>query len=61
MNPNWEKAGGQLRLLRSGRDLDDMILEVPPIEETLLAFKRSDSSWHGHKPFSAKRRVIQFN
>ena len=61
MNPNWEKAGGQLRLLRSACDLDDMILEVPPIEVTLLAFKRSDNSWHGHKPFSGERRVIQFN
>lgn len=61
MNPNWENAGGQLRLLRSGRDLDDVILEVPPIEGTLLAFKRSDNSWHGHKPFTGERRVIQFN
>jgi len=61
MNPSWESTGGQLRLLRSANDLDDMILEVPPIEGTLLAFKRSDNSWHGHKPFTGERRVIQFN
>jgi SM-20-related protein len=61
MNANWEKAGGQLRLLRSANNLDDMILEVPPIEGTLLAFKRTDNSWHGHKPFTGERRVIQFN
>ncbi|HME84511.1 MAG TPA: 2OG-Fe(II) oxygenase [Roseiarcus sp.] len=61
MNPAWEHSGGRLRLLRSADDLDDAILEVPPAAGTLLAFKRSDNSWHGHKPFSGERRVIQFN
>ncbi len=61
MNPSWEESGGQLRLLRSGDDLEDMLAEVPPTEGTLVAFKRSDRSWHGHKPFSGERRVIQFN
>ena len=36
-------------------------MEVPPTEGTLLAFRRSNNSWHGHKPFSGLRRVIQFN
>lgn len=61
MNPEWEHAGGRLRLLRSAGNLDDAILEVPPAAGTLLAFKRSENSWHGHKPFSGERRVIQFN
>ena len=61
MNPSWEESGGRLRLLRSGDDLDDVITEVPPNEGTLLAFKRADNSWHGHKPFSGPRRAIQFN
>lgn len=61
MNSAWESSGGQLRLLRSGNNLDDVILEVPPTEGTLLAFRRSSNSWHGHKPFSGPRRVIQFN
>ena len=61
MNSAWESSGGQLRLLRSGNNLDDVILEVPPTEGTLLAFRRSNNSWHGHKPFSGPRRVIQFN
>jgi SM-20-related protein len=61
MNSNWGSVGGRLRLLRSGTDLDDMILEVPPVEGTLLAFKRSENSWHGHKPFTGERRVVQFN
>jgi SM-20-related protein len=61
MNPAWEPSGGRLRLLRSANNLDDVILEVPPTEGTLLAFRRSNNSWHGHKPFDGPRRVIQFN
>jgi SM-20-related protein len=61
MNSTWEKPGGRLRLLRSGKSLDDIIVEVPPVDGTLLAFKRADNSWHGHEPFVGERRVIQFN
>ena len=61
LNSKWESAGGRLRLLQSGNNLDDMVLELPPVAGTLLAFKRSDNSWHGHKPFAGERRVIQLN
>ncbi len=61
MNPEWEHSGGRLRLLRSSDNLEDVITEVPPDAGTLIAFKRSDNSWHGHKPYSGERRVIQFN
>jgi SM-20-related protein len=61
MNETWREAGGRLRLLRSARDLNDIIVEVPPVAGTLLAFKRSNNSWHGHAPFAGERRVIQFN
>src|SRR5262249_52136819 len=61
LNPAWEHPGGRLRLLNSGADLDDLVAEVPPAEGTLLAFKRAENSWHGHKPFAGERRVIQFN
>jgi SM-20-related protein len=61
MNPKWEQSGGRLRLLRCADDLDDVIAEVPPEAGTLLAFRRSDNSWHGHKPFVGPRRVIQLN
>jgi len=61
MNPTWEKPGGRLRLLRSGSDLNDVLVEVPPVEGTLVAFERADNSWHGHEPFVGERRVIQFN
>jgi hypothetical protein len=61
MNESWEQAGGRLRLLRSADNLNDIITEVPPVAGTMLAFKRSDNSWHGHEPFAGERRVIQFN
>src|SRR5207247_3868856 len=61
MNAGWESAGGRLRLLRSGNNLDDTILEVPPTEGTLLEFRRSNNSWHGHKQFYDPRRFIHTN
>ena len=61
MNESWQDTGGRLRLLRSADNLDDIIAEVPPVAGTLLAFKRSDNSWHGHEPFAGERRVVQFN
>ncbi len=61
MNPKWEPEGGRLRLLRSAESLDDPILEVPPCQGTLLAFRRSNNSFHGHKSFAGPRRVVQFN
>jgi SM-20-related protein len=61
LNPDWDDAGGRLRLLRSRDDINDVAVEVPPSDGTLVAFLRSDRSWHGHLPFEGERRVIQFN
>jgi hypothetical protein len=61
LNDSWTADGGRLRLLRSRTDLEDYAVEVPPVEGTLLAFRRSDHSWHGHKPYEGPRRAIQFN
>jgi len=61
VNPDWDDASGRLRLLRSRDDIDDVAVEVPPSDGTLVAFLRSDRSWHGHLPFEGERRVIQFN
>lgn len=61
LNPAWDKEGGRLRLLRGPRDLNDMVCEVPPNGGTLLAFRRSEHSWHGHEPYEGQRRAIQMN
>ena len=60
MNPPWEASGGRLRILRSPR-LDDFAAEVPPNQGTLLAFRRTDTSWHGHESFAGPRRAVQMN
>jgi SM-20-related protein len=61
MNDSWDGEGGRLRVLRSGSDLEDYAAEVPPEAGTLLAFRRSEKSWHGHEPFVGERRVLQLN
>lgn len=61
LNENWEHSGGRLRLLRNGHDVDDYVDEVCPDNGTLLVFKRSDNSWHGHHPFEGPRRSLQMN
>jgi hypothetical protein len=61
MNETWDEDGGRLRILRNGTDLNDYVEEVPPHGGTLLVFRRSDRSWHGHEPFQGQRRAIQMN
>jgi hypothetical protein len=61
LNENWKQDGGRLRILRNGRDVDDYVAEVAPDNGTLLVFKRSDNSWHGHHPFEGSRRSLQMN
>jgi SM-20-related protein len=61
LNENWQQPGGRLRILRDGKDVDNFAAEVPPDNGTLLVFKRSDTSWHGHHPFEGPRRSLQMN
>ena len=61
MNERWQEDAGRLRLLRGPDNLDDYVAEVPPFGGTLLVFRRSETSWHGHKPFVGPRRAIQLN
>jgi SM-20-related protein len=61
LNENWPHPGGRLRLLRNGHDVEDYVAEVAPDNGTLLVFKRSDNSWHGHDPFEGPRRSLQMN
>ena len=61
LNEAWSHESGKLRLLRRGDDLEDYAAEVSPDNGTLLIFKRSDKSFHGHGPFDGVRRSIQMN
>jgi len=58
---SWESPTGRLRLLRNGSDLENYVAEIEPAGGTLLIFRRSDNSWHGHHPYAGKRRAIQLN
>jgi len=61
MNPRWADQGGRLRILGSGTNIDDVAAEISPTVGTLLVFKRSNHSFHGHLPFEGERKVIQMN
>ena len=60
LNPEWTSEGGRLRLLRS-KKLDDYVAEVAPTMGSLIIFRRSDRSWHGHQPYEGRRMSLQFN
>ncbi|HTW72737.1 MAG TPA: 2OG-Fe(II) oxygenase [Acetobacteraceae bacterium] len=57
----WSQHDGCLRLLRGPHDLDDYVVEVPPVNGTLLVFPNSPHSWHGHKVFTGQRYSLQLN
>lgn len=61
LNDDWtDTSSGCLRFLHRIDDFEDMVVpEVRPVFGTLVAFKRSDNSFHGHLPFEGERRVIQ--
>ena len=61
LNDGWSAPDGRLRLLDARRDLAAPAVEAPPTMGTLLAFRRSDHSWHGHTPYVGQRRVLQLN
>lgn len=61
MNPAWDEAGGRLRLLRRADDLEAYVAEVAPTAGTMVAFRRSDASFHGHHPHRGERRSLQLN
>jgi hypothetical protein len=61
LNPEWEEAGGRLRLLRNGKDIDSYVLEIPPVAGNMVVFRRGENSWHGHLPSKGRRLSLQFN
>jgi SM-20-related protein len=60
-NPDWQHADGQLRMLRSKEDIENYTAQVKPEGGTMLAFRRTDHSWHGHTRFVGERRMVQLN
>ena len=63
LNPGWSSGGGggNLRMPRSGSDIDDYATEAPARMGVLVAFLCTPEAWHGHKPFAGRRRSIQLN
>lgn len=60
MNDAWEAdQSGRLRVLYDDKNYESYALEVPPTMGHVFAFLRSDKSWHGHKPFTGERKVVQ--
>jgi SM-20-related protein len=60
-NEQWDHPEGQIRLLRAKDDIENYAAQVPPEGGTLLAFRRTDHSWHGHTRFVGERRMVQVN
>ncbi|TGD71593.1 2OG-Fe(II) oxygenase [Mangrovimicrobium sediminis] len=60
-NEDWPHEDGQLRMLRSPSDIEDYAAQVPPLGGTMLAFRRTGHSWHGHTRFVGERRMVQIN
>jgi SM-20-related protein len=61
LNAGWVGSEGQLRLLRNGSDIEAQAVEIPASLGSLVVFRRTDHSWHGHTPFVGQRRVLQMN
>jgi SM-20-related protein len=61
MNPTWQSEAGRLRLLRGPGDLADYVAEISPLAGTMVAFRRSAKSYHGHHAHVGQRRSIQLN
>lgn len=60
-NQDWQHPDGQLRMLRSKDNIEDYTAQVTPAGGTLLAFRRTDHSWHGHTRYVGERRMVQLN
>lgn len=58
-NEAWPHAGGRLRLMSTRRDIERFAIEVPPVDGNLLAFRRSEQSYHGFLPYEGERRSLQ--
>lgn len=58
-NESWSQPGGRLRFLRRADDIDSHFAEVEPSGGTLVAFRRSEHSYHGFLPCEGERLSLQ--
>lgn len=58
-NESWSQPGGRLRFLRRPDDIDSHFVEVDPCGGTLVAFRRSEHSYHGFVPCEGERLSLQ--
>jgi SM-20-related protein len=58
-NETWDGEGGRFRILRSADDIEDYAAEIVPLAGTMVAFRRTDKSYHGHKRHVGERRMVQ--
>lgn len=56
---SWLRHEGCLRLLRGPRDIEDYVVEVPPVDGTLLIFVNSTNAWHGYRGYVGSRYALQ--
>jgi len=61
LNETWpDTSDGCFRALTDEQSFDHLAApEVKPLYGYFAAFRRTDTSWHGHLPFTGERRVIQ--
>ncbi|MEM6415785.1 MAG: 2OG-Fe(II) oxygenase [Pseudomonadota bacterium] len=60
LNKEWApEQSGAIRALKNEHDIDDYLVEIPPLAGNIFAFARADNSWHGHLPFEGERLVVQ--
>ena len=60
-NESWDSPGGKLRICRNEHDIEDYTTEVEPLSGTLIAFRNTLTSWHGHKQHVGVRRMLQLS
>jgi hypothetical protein len=60
-NREWPHEGGRLRMCRNDHDIEDYAADVAPLAGTMLAFRRTDHSFHGHKPHDGERKMLQLS
>ncbi len=61
LNESWpDTSDGCLRFLNRADSIEDLVCpELRPLYGNFAAFRRSETSFHGHLPYAGERRVIQ--